>query len=340
MKAHRVFKTKVSVDEHRLLKDLQQALELAPQPGKLLLSTFHVASGGAAQVASEPPFDHVIVDEASQALLAMLGAAKLLGRKNVWIGDVRQLPPVISMNEDVVEKRGTGALVDGLRTLSSSGSTPIFQLTETHRLTERAARHTGVFYHDSLKARASKPLRTSYPELLPEVAKFFHPDGGPTLLYTKLSVGDRKPNDLVMLTVELVGHLLGIDEPLHISVLAPFVATAKALQRGVFQTFGYRKNVLVETVSRVQGLTTDVSIYVVPNTQYSWSLEQRLFNVATSRARRHTIIIMDKDVLKGPQMDPQVRRYLTELKSEFSFEIERPSDRAAGLLGGGVQQLE
>lgn len=340
LKSHRVFKTKVSVDEHRLLKDLQQAVDLAPQPGKLLLSTFHVASGGAAQVASEPPFNHVIVDEASQALLAMLGAAKFLGRKNVWIGDVRQLPPVISMNEDVIEKRGTGALVDGLRTLSSSGSTPIFQLTETHRLTERAARYTGVFYHDSLKARASKPLRTTYPELLPEVAKFFHPDGGPTLLYTKLSVGDRKPNDLVLLTVELVGHLLGIDEPLHISVLAPFVATAKALQRGVFQTFGYRKNVLVETVSRVQGLTTDVTIYVVPNTQYSWSLEQRLFNVATSRARRHTIIITDTDVLKGPQMDEQVRRYLTQLKSEFSFEVERPSDRAAGLLGGGVQQLE
>ena len=333
MKAHRVFKTKVSVDEHRLLKDLQQAVELAPQPGKLVLSTFHVASGSAAQVANEPPFDHVIVDEASQALLAMLGAAKLLGRKNVWIGDVRQLPPVISLNQDIVEKRGIGSLVDGLRTLSSSGSIPIFQLTETYRLTERAADYTGVFYHNTLKARASKPLRTSYPELTTGMAKFFHPGGGPTLVSTALSGGDRKPNDLVALTVELVGHLLEVDDPLHIAVLAPFVATAKALQRGVFQTYGYRKNILVETVSKVQGLTTDVTIYAVPNTQYTWSLEPRLFNVATSRARRHTIIITDNDLLKGAQMDQQVRRYLTQLSQDFAFVVDAPSMGGKGLLG-------
>ncbi len=340
MNAQRVFKTKVTVDERQQLTHLQQASDLAPQPGNLVLSTFHVASGGAVQVAGDPPFDVVVVDEASQALLAMLAAAKLLGRNNIWIGDVRQLPPVISLGGDLVERRGTTTFVEGLRSLSSCGSVPIFQLTETHRLTERAARYTGVFYRNTLKAKASRPVRTSYSELPVEIAKFFHAQGGPTLLATTLAMGDRKPDVAVGMAVELVRQLLVVEEPLHISVLAPFVATVKALQRGIFQTMGYRKNVLVETVSRVQGLTTDVTIYVVPNTQYSWSLEQRLFNVATSRARRHTIIITDTDVLKGPQMDEQVRRYLTQLKSEFSFEVERPSDRAAGLLGGGVQQLE
>ena len=89
----------------------------------------------------------------------------------------------------------------------------------------------------------------------------------------------------------------------------------------------------METVSRVQGLTTDVTIYVVPNTFYSWSLERRLFNVATSRARRNTIILADKDILKGPQMDTQVQRYLSQLDKEFSFEFESPVFNG-GLLGG------
>ena len=153
------------------------------------------------------------------------------------------------------------------------------------------------------------------------------------MVSTALSGGDRKPNDLVALTVELVGHLLEVDDPLHIAVLAPFVATAKALQRGVFQTYGYRKNILVETVSKVQGLTTDVTIYAVPNTQYTWSLEPRLFNVATSRARRHTIIITDNDLLKGAQMDQQVRRYLTQLSQDFAFVVDAPSMGGKGLLG-------
>ena len=334
MKAHRIFKTKISVDERQQLKHLQQAIDLAPQPGNLVLSTFHVASGGAVQVAGYPPFDVVIVDEASQALLAMLAAAKLLGRNNIWIGDVRQLPPVITLGGDLVERRGTGTLVEGLRSLSSCGSVPIFQLTETHRLTERAARYTGVFYRGTLKAKTSKPVRTSYPELPSEVAKFFHANGGPTLLSTQFPVGDRKPEMAAAMAVELVKHLLAVEEPLHISVLAPFVATVKALQRGVFQTMGYRKNVLVETVSRVQGLTTDITLYVVPNTQYSWSLEQRLFNVATSRARRHTIIFADKGVLNNPQMDPAVRLYLTQLQNEFSFYVESSQHPAMSMLSG------
>lgn len=341
MNAHRVFKTNVSLDEQRLLKDLQPAMDLAPQPGSLILSTFYISSGSAAQVAGDPPFDFVIVDEASQALLAMLGAARLLGVKNVWIGDVHQLPPVV--DEELVERRGTRFLADGLRSLSSCGAIPIFQLTETYRLSQRAARYTGMFYQDSLETKAAKALRTSFPELPVEVAKYFHSEGGPTLLRTDLATGDSKSESAVALAVEFVVYLLEVDEPLHISVLAPFVKTVKALQRGVYQAVGYRKNVLVETVSRVQGLTTDVTIYVVPNTQYSWSLERRLFNVATSRARRHTIIITDKNILKGPAMDTQVKRFLTLLESEFSFVVGRHTDSSVRSLENppqdGVQRL-
>lgn len=343
MNEHRIFKTKISVDEHKLLKDLQPAVDVSPQPGKLILSTFHVSSGTAVQVAGEPPFDYVIVDEASQALLAMLGAAMILGRRNIWIGDVRQLPPVITMNEDFVERRGTGALVDGLRTLSACASFPTFQLTETRRFGERSAKYTGLFYNDTLKSRAAKARRASYPEIPVEVGKYFNPAGGPTLLKAQLAMGDRRPKNAVLVTVSLVSHLLSVQEALQIAVLSPFVETAKALQRGVFQTLGYRRNVLVEAVSRVQGLTTDVTIYVVPNTFYSWSLERRLFNVATSRARRNTIILADNDILKGPQMDTQLQRYLSQLDKEFSFEVESPVFNG-GLLGdassGGIQRID
>lgn len=324
----RIFKTNITIDERRLLKDLQPAADVSPMPGNLVLSTFHFASGAATQVVDEAPFDHVIVDEASQALLGMLGAARLLGRKSIWIGDVRQLPPVVSMNEDLVKQSGAGPLIDGLHSLSSCGAFPIFQLTETHRLTERAASYTSLFYHAPLRSRSASSIPWNYPEMPIEAGGFFHPYGGPTLLKTSLTMGERNARNAVPFAVGLVGSLLQLDESLHIAVLAPFVGTAKTLQRGVYQSFGYRKNVLVETVSRVQGLTTDVTVFVIPNTYYNWSLERRLFNVATSRARRHTIIIADKDILKGPQMDEAVKRYLTRLDQEFSFTVEAASDSA------------
>ena len=122
LKEQRVFKTKLSVDEARFHTDLKQTKEISPQPGKVILSTFYITSGLASQIKNEPPFDYVIVDEASQALLAMFAGATLLGKKNIWIGDTKQLPPVVSLSEDKIKGIGfailawlfTAVIYDGL----------------------------------------------------------------------------------------------------------------------------------------------------------------------------------------------------------------------------------
>jgi len=321
LEEHRIFKTKLSVDEARAIKDLQQTKDVSPQPGNLILSTFYIISGQASQTFNEPPFDYVIVDEASQALLGMFGGAKLLGKKNIWIGDTKQLPPVVALSDDKVNRKNYGALVDGLKALSDNALMPIFQLTETHRLTDRAASYTSLFYKGSLNSRAKKDIRLSFSETAFDIRKYFNPQGGPTLIKTDLKVGDFKPKQALKLATELVMHLLSTNEKLHISVLTYFVETTKALQKSIFQTVGYHKNLLIETVSRVQGLTTDITIFVVPNSSYHRSLENRLFNVATSRSKRHTIIIADKNILTRSQVDNEVKQYLQKLDNEFSFYI-------------------
>lgn len=318
---HRIFKTKLSVDEARAIKDLQQTKDVSPQPGNLILSTFYIISGQASQTFNEPPFDYVIVDEASQALLGMFGGAKLLGKKNIWIGDTKQLPPVVALSDDKVNRKNYGALVDGLKALSDNASMPIFQLIETHRLTDRAASYTSLFYKGSLNSRAKKDIRLSFDETAFDIRKYFNSQGGPTLIKTDLKVGDYKPKQALKLATELVMHLLSTNEKLHISVLTYFIETTKALQKSIFQTVGYHKNLLIETVSRVQGLTTDITIFVVPNSSYHRSLENRLFNVATSRSKRHTIIIADKNILTRSQVDNEVKQYLQKLDNEFSFYI-------------------
>ena len=330
LEEHRVFKTKLSVDEARAIKDLQQTKEVSPQPSNLILSTFFITSGQAAKTFNEPPFDYVIVDEASQALLGMFGGAKLLGKKNIWIGDTKQLPPVVALSDDKVSRKNYGALVDGLKAISETASLPIFQLTETHRLTERAANYSGIFYKNSLKSKA-KGIRLSYSEMNLDYGKLFNPYGGSTLIKTDLKAGDFKPNNALKLATELVQHLLKTNEKLHISVLTYFVETIKALQKAIFQTVGYNKNLLIETVSRVQGLTTDVTIFVVPNSSYHRSLENRLFNVATSRSKRHTLIITDKDVLTRSQIDNEVKSYLQRLNEEFSFYIQFDNSAIASI---------
>ena len=45
-----------------------------------------------------------------------------------------------------------------------------------------------------------------------------------------------------------------------------------------------------------------------------------MFNVATSRSKRHTIIIADKDIISSyPHLDEDVKMYIQKLNDEYSF---------------------
>ena len=320
LEAGKVFKTKVSTDEKKEIPQLQQTKEINPQPSNLVLSTFFIASSEATNITDNPPFDYVIVDEASQALLAMFGAAKLLGKKNIWIGDTKQLPPVVAINDDKVSKKNYDFLVDGLKALSDTSSVSIYQLTETYRLPNRGSDYTGLFYNNSLKSKATTDIRLSFPEMPNDVNVFFNPQGGSTLIKTDLEVGNKKPANALEITILLVAHLLTVKEKLHISVLSNYIDTIKALQKSIYGSIENPKNLLIETVARIQGLTTDVTIFVIPNSGYNHSLEKRLFNVATSRAKRHTIIISDKNIISSyPHLDEEVKIYLQKLDDEYSF---------------------
>ncbi len=320
LKEGKILKTKVSTYENKEFPQLQQTKEINPQPNKLVLSTFFIASSEASKLTNNPPFDYVIVDEASQALLAMFAAAKLLGKKNIWIGDTKQLPPIIATNSDKVSKKNYDFLVDGLKALSETSLVPIYQLTETYRLPERGAVFTGLFYNNSLESKAKNDIRFDFPELPRDINIFFNPQGGSTLIKTDLEVGNKKPKNGLRVAKLLVENLLKANDNLHISVLSNYITTVKALQKSIYQTVGNHKNLLIETVARIQGLTTDITIFVVPNSGYNYSLEKRLFNVATSRAKRHTIIIADKNIVTSyPQLDEDVKKYLQKLNDEFSF---------------------
>lgn len=204
--------------------------------------------------------------------------------------------------------------------ISRVGQIPSYRLSKTYRLTERSALFTGLFYNGVLESKAEARVPFLYDDLTDRVAMLLHPQGGPTLLKTDLPLGDKKPMAAMLLTSLLVSALLRRREKLHLSVLTFYVETTKALQRAIYQTIGSHDNLLIDTVSRIQGLTTDITIYVIPNTSYRRQLDRRLFNVATSRACRHTIIVSDKEILSHLDMiDTDVCLYLSKLNTESFY---------------------
>ncbi len=314
----KIFKTNITKDEYQELNKLQPLKEIAPIPSALVLSTYYITSGFAAGLSIEQPFDYVIMDEASQALLSMFAASKKMGKKNLWVGDIYQLPPIVSLNGDRVKLCNYRSLIDGLKVLADNSTWPIYQLTNTYRFGRRSADYTGIFYNGTLSSKNTDKI-----DILPSLKKILNKEGGPSLVLTDMGASDRTPEFAVLLASYIVGVILTDDSKKDISVLTCLRKTTRALQKAINQVISpkAKAKVRVDTVARIQGLTTDVTIFFVPNTSYIRTLEPHLFNVATSRAREHTIIIADKNVLEYPILKPKVRIFLEKLKIEQSIYI-------------------
>lgn len=314
--SHKIFKTNITIDELREIKDLETIKSIAPMPGCLVMSTYFITSGYAADLTVEQPFDFVIMDEASQAILPMFAASRKIGKKNLWVGDIHQLPPIVILNQDRIKFCNYKPLVEGLKLLADNSSSPIYQLTTTYRFGQRSANYTGVFYNDSLVSIESKRFND-----LPSMCKILSNEGGPTLILTDMPSGDSTPQFATYMASYIVASILNDSPNKDIAVLSCMKKTTRTLQMAITQKVGSKKNLIVDTVARVQGLTTDITIFFVPDYSYIRTLEPHLFNVATSRAKEHTIVIVDKYVLDCYTLDKNVRKYLEKLKQEKSIYI-------------------
>lgn len=312
----KIFKTNVTTDEFESLDKLQPAKHPVSMPSCLMLSTFYIASGSALSEYAEQSFDYVIMDEASQALLPMFAAAKKLGTKNLWVGDICQLSPIVALNKDRIRICGYQSLVDGLKTAADVGIAPVYQMTTTYRFGQRAADYTGFFYNKTLKAKDNFAF-----EAIPMLDNVLSPKGGPTLVMTDMPPGNNVPEFANMLVAYILKCILEASPKKEVAVLSCMKNTVRALQRTINQYVDIRDNVLVDTVARVQGLTTDITIFVIPNTSYIRTAEQHLFNVATSRAREHTIIIVDKSIFRFSTIKPLVKDYLSKLVDDQSIYV-------------------
>lgn len=303
VKRGRVSKTSLTIDEARQLS-LKKVNENKCNPikGELTLASFYVSSGWAS---AESAFDYVIMDEASQALYPMIAVSFKLGKKVVWVGDQKQLSPIVLTNEDIINGNNWQDIVNGFNTLCNSTDYKSFLLKDTFRLTKRGAECTGVFY-DNLLHSVSEYQTT------PTNISWINHQGGPMMEYVALPLGEKAPEIAIHVILSKVKDILATSSKASIAVLCKFKDSIRALQKAFVLDLSVKElpdNIKIETVDRVQGLTIDYCFFLIPNVSTRYSLQSELFNVATSRARYNTIIVADKLLLKE-NMSEDVRKYL------------------------------
>ena len=95
----------------------------------------------------------------------------------------------------------------------------------------------------------------------------------------------------------------------------------KQLQK-YYLTDNALEDITIETIDRIQGITVDYAILYIPGRNLGFALDERRFNVATSRSRSTTLIISDIPLEEMHSISPKVRRFIQLCQSKNSEEIE------------------
>ena len=91
--------------------------------------------------------------------------------------------------------------------------------------------------------------------------------------------------------------------------MTPFRDTVKELQKQ-FSNSDYELDITIETIDRIQGMTVDYAVLYIPGRNPGFALEERRFNVATSRSLSTTLIISDMPLGQFHTIPPRVIQYV------------------------------
>jgi len=307
-----VFKTNLTLEETKEVKNLKPIpKDFLPAEGNILLTTFYKMTGVAAENITKPIYDYVILEEASQCFLGTIAAAKLLGKKIILVGDPLQLPPIVNQDNPSNISHDIDLMQESFTFYASTIDCPKFRLTTTYRFSANACFQTNTFYENSLKSKSDIQKGDS---ILLGLPSFYNKEGGCSLHYYEST----NLKELYDLLYNQINSLLKANPNFEIAILSSTKKGVKLLRDNLLFKFkDYQNQILINTVDSVQGLTIDFCFYFAfSDGSPAFSFKLNRFNVATSRARYCTLILLD-DVYKiVPPYKGQVAEFISKCNLE------------------------
>lgn len=309
VKEGRVCKTNLSIDERKQVSGLKAAsADLQIPGGEMLCATNYQLSS----VYSEkkmtlyglPQYDLVVIEEASQAFLTTIVAFKQLGVDCMVVGDPMQLPPIVRLNNPQYNSWNVSTQVEGLKTMALGSQIKSFRIITTFRLTSRSAALTKCFYGNRFVS-----VKKEYLDFADANSPLFPSEGG--VLYhctfdARNGVYSDKADTIIRNVLETMEKYYPTRS---LAIITPFRDSVKELQKR-FCTSDIELDITIETIDRIQGMTVDYAILYVPGRNPGFALEDRRFNVATSRSLSTTLIISDIPLNEFHTVSPTVIQFV------------------------------
>jgi hypothetical protein len=306
----RVSKTNLSVDERKQISGVKDATsDLQVLNGELLCATNYQLSS----VFSEkkmmlyngiPKYDLIVIEEASQAFLTAIVAFKQLGVDCLIVGDPMQLPPIVKLNNPQYNSLNVNTQVEGLKTMALGSGTKAYRIITTFRLTNRSAALTRFFYGNRFVS-----VKKDYLDFSLANSPLFPKEGG--VLYhctydARNGVYSDKADTIIRNVVEIMERYY---PERSLAIITPFRDSVRDLQKR-FCISDLELDITIETIDRIQGMTVDYAVLYVPGRNPGFALEDRRFNVATSRSLSTTLIISDIPLNEFHTVSPTVIQFV------------------------------
>jgi DNA replication ATP-dependent helicase Dna2 len=255
-------------------------------------------------------FDTIIFDEASQITLPLAVMAMLAGKRFIFIGDQRQLPPVLATrhHEEILHESVFGTLVDhNFDTM----------LEETYRMNAILSEWPSTHFYESrlFSSPSIAERRISYPQPPARLEQIL--DANEPLVFVDLKHRNAttRSEQEASLIVDVITTLLecGITAE-QIGVVAPYRAQGRAIRsllRLAVADAATRRAIVIDTVERMQGQERDLVIISLTTSNITFASEiadfffqpERL-NVAITRPRSKLIIVGSSQLRHVAPSDP------------------------------------
>lgn len=287
-----VSKTNLSVDERTQIKGVKNASNnLTVAGGELMCATNYVLSGVFSErkisVNGIPSYDLIVIEEASQAFLTTISAFISLGKRCLIVGDPMQLPPIAKTDNPLYNSWNVHTQLDGLTTFALGSNVKSYRIVTTFRLTAKAAALTSIFYDERFVS-----VKNDYLDYSLAKCSLFLNEGG-VLFYP---TGDVRNGIYSEAADKIIRKVVCTLEEFYpnrsLAIITPFRASVTELQKR-FSTSDSTIDITIETIDRIQGMTVDYAILYLPGRNPAFALEDKHFNVGTSRSLSTTLIVSD-----------------------------------------------
>ena len=285
-----VYKSNLTLEESKEVKELKpMPKDFLPAAGSILLTTFYKMTGVAVEIGRSPIYDYIILEEASQCFLGTIAAAKLLGKKVILVGDPLQLPPVVNQEKLGNISPNIDLMLESFTYYASAINCPKFRLTTTYRFSDNACYQTNIFYENSLKSKSDIQKGN---EIFSKIPPLYNNKGGCSLFH----YDSKNLKGIYELLLSQINTLLQINPEFEIAILSSTKKGVKLLRDNILHKLDDKQGqILINTVDSVQGLTIDFCFYFAfSDGSPAFSFKLNRFNVATSRARFCTLILLDE----------------------------------------------